>query len=341
MAIKYYDKYPQRWESPSNDYPQGAFKNLSAIGKQDGSYLEKDWLNDQSGFFGALLRNAEMTPNGLVDTAQKSQFYEALIAVASRLIDTKISTKQDKLTFVGDGPEVMKKGAGGWLGNTVGEYTSDSTSSIDRAARTCVIRGDGSSHTSNVQRWGGGIQIVIGGDSTNNKTLCRFQMTELGVECLFKNINYKTIHKLYSNINTRTDKNNVLHAGTTTPINTLNVSDMSQEVINNDLLTVTSGAVYRALQPKSDLTYVNTELSKKWDIQQTVGEGSIVRESSLSKVFDYTRTCALGAEQLILVGANPELNSFQRVPENSVVTRLVDEGQQYSIRYRPIIRTGW
>lgn len=38
---------------------------------------------------------------------------------------------------------------------------------------------------------------------------------------------------------------------------------MSQEVINNDLLTVTSGAVYRALQPKADSTYVNTELNKK------------------------------------------------------------------------------
>lgn len=87
MAIKYYDKYPQRWESPSNDYPQGAFKNLSALGEQDGSYLEKDWLNDQAGFFGALLRNAEMTPNGLVDTAQRSQFYDALLVCARKAVD--------------------------------------------------------------------------------------------------------------------------------------------------------------------------------------------------------------------------------------------------------------
>lgn len=87
MAIKYYEKYPQRWESPSQDYPQGAFKNLSALGEQDGSYLEEAWLNDQSGFFGALLRNAEMTPNGLVDTAQQSQFYEALLVCARKAVD--------------------------------------------------------------------------------------------------------------------------------------------------------------------------------------------------------------------------------------------------------------
>lgn len=87
MAIKYYETYPQRWDGPSQDYPQGAFKNLSALGEQDGSYLEKDWLNDQSGFFGALLRNAEMTPNGLVDTARQSQFYEALLVCARKAVD--------------------------------------------------------------------------------------------------------------------------------------------------------------------------------------------------------------------------------------------------------------
>ena len=91
MAIKYYERYPQRWESPSQDYPQGAFKDLSAIGKQDGSYLQQDWLNDLSGFFGALLHNAEMTPNGLIDTAQKSQFYEALIKVAKQEINLQNS----------------------------------------------------------------------------------------------------------------------------------------------------------------------------------------------------------------------------------------------------------
>lgn len=86
MALKLYERYPQLWESPSNDYPQGAFKNLSSQGETDGSYLEKDWLNDYSGFFGALLKNAQMTPNGTIDTAQRSQFYDALIKVAKNAV---------------------------------------------------------------------------------------------------------------------------------------------------------------------------------------------------------------------------------------------------------------
>lgn len=52
---------------------------------------------------------------------------------------------------------------------------------------------------------------------------------------------------LQTEYNTRTDKNNVLHSGTGTPINTLNVSDMSDTVVDRDDVTVTSGAVYRAL----------------------------------------------------------------------------------------------
>lgn len=52
----------------------------------------------------------------------------------------------------------------------------------------------------------------------------------------------------YNSKNTRTDKNNVLHSGTGTPINTLNVSDMADTVVNREDMTVTSGAVYRAIQ---------------------------------------------------------------------------------------------
>lgn len=54
--------------------------------------------------------------------------------------------------------------------------------------------------------------------------------------------------------NTTTDKSNVLHSGTRTPIDTLNVSDMAQDVVNRDDLTVTSGAVYRGLTKKRDKT---------------------------------------------------------------------------------------
>lgn len=130
MALKLNEKYPQRWESPSNDYPQGAFKNLSAIGEQDGSYLEKDWLNDYSGFFGALLRNAQMTPNGLVDTAQQSQFYDALVQVAKNIaVDNKPDLseyfkKEDIAQEWGDSPDkvLSQEFLSGYFGDDDGSF---------------------------------------------------------------------------------------------------------------------------------------------------------------------------------------------------------------------------
>lgn len=44
--------------------------------------MERDWLNDWAGFFGAILSNAGVTPNGNVDTAQSSQLYDAMMNVS-------------------------------------------------------------------------------------------------------------------------------------------------------------------------------------------------------------------------------------------------------------------
>lgn len=82
MALNLPNKYPGRFDATSTDYPQGKFKNRTSPTAQDGSYLERDWLNDWGGFFGALLRNAGLTPNETVDTAQSSQFYDAMMAVS-------------------------------------------------------------------------------------------------------------------------------------------------------------------------------------------------------------------------------------------------------------------
>ncbi|MGL4680817.1 MAG: hypothetical protein ACRCWC_15740 [Plesiomonas shigelloides] len=78
MAIDFTAKYPGRFDPVSALYPQGKFKNRSAPNTEDGSYMERDWLNDWNGFFGALLKNANITPNGTVDTATTSQLYDAL-----------------------------------------------------------------------------------------------------------------------------------------------------------------------------------------------------------------------------------------------------------------------
>ena len=70
-----------RWNAPSDDYPQGSFKNGSSSGARDGSYCKAEWINDIYGFLGALLKNGGVTPNGTTDTARNSQMYTALLNV--------------------------------------------------------------------------------------------------------------------------------------------------------------------------------------------------------------------------------------------------------------------
>lgn len=81
MALKRNERYPGRYSNPTTDRPQGAFKNRTAPSAQDGSYLEQDWTNDWDGFFGRLLTVAGIIPNGTVDTALTSQYYDALVKV--------------------------------------------------------------------------------------------------------------------------------------------------------------------------------------------------------------------------------------------------------------------
>jgi hypothetical protein len=78
MALKRNERYPGRFDNPSNEHPQGAFKNRSAPNAKDGTYLERDWANDWDGFFASLLKNAGMTANGSIDTALNSQYFKAL-----------------------------------------------------------------------------------------------------------------------------------------------------------------------------------------------------------------------------------------------------------------------
>lgn len=95
MALNLQNKYPGRFDPVSADYPQGKFKNRSSPTAQDGSYMERDWLNDWAGFFGALLNRAGVVPNGNVDTAQSSQLYDALKSLF--LLTTGTATDSNKL----------------------------------------------------------------------------------------------------------------------------------------------------------------------------------------------------------------------------------------------------
>lgn len=81
MALKLNERYPGRFNSPTVQYPQGSFKNRTAPGAKDGSYLEQDWANDVLAFLSSLLSGASITPNGNVDTVGASQYYTALQSI--------------------------------------------------------------------------------------------------------------------------------------------------------------------------------------------------------------------------------------------------------------------
>ncbi|AUR98893.1 hypothetical protein NVP1256O_54 [Vibrio phage 1.256.O._10N.286.45.F8] len=78
MSIRKDVDYPGRWNAATTAYPMGEPKNRTTSTSKDGSYLEKKWIGDYEAFFGALLNEAEESPNGTEDTAEASQFFDAL-----------------------------------------------------------------------------------------------------------------------------------------------------------------------------------------------------------------------------------------------------------------------
>lgn len=134
MAMKLYERYPGCFSPATSSYPQGAFKNRSAPGAKDGSYLEKDWANDKEGFFGSLLRSAGLTPNGTPDTALASQYFDAL----KFLLDKKISgdnCTDAGLTAGGTLPYMRKTdGSVFYLASRVNTFLEGNTSVPDSPA---------------------------------------------------------------------------------------------------------------------------------------------------------------------------------------------------------------
>lgn len=94
MSLKLNERYPGRFNNPSDDYPQGSFKNRTTPTSKDGSYLEKDWANDKEAFFQSLLEQAGVSPNGLVDRVGASQYYDALVEIISAMAPTPVQATE-------------------------------------------------------------------------------------------------------------------------------------------------------------------------------------------------------------------------------------------------------
>lgn len=81
MAIRLVDEYPERSIPADADYPHGSVKNK--VSPTDlGTPVEKAWLNDIFGFLQALLVKAGITPSGVPDTVQASDYLDALQALS-------------------------------------------------------------------------------------------------------------------------------------------------------------------------------------------------------------------------------------------------------------------
>lgn len=137
MALQRDTRYPGRWTTGNAAHPQGAFKNRTAPGSLDGSYIEQDWANDWDGFFARLMTVAGMTANGTIDTATASQYYDALLAaMPGRLIGTQKITASGTYTPTPGMKTCRVRGVGGGGG---------SGGSAATAAGTYTVTGGGSS----------------------------------------------------------------------------------------------------------------------------------------------------------------------------------------------------
>lgn len=87
MTFKLTDKYGSRVNGATSKNPRGSFKNRTAPTSADGSYLEQEWANDDRALVDALLLNAGIEPNGVVDDGSNSQAYEALMKIVSSMIN--------------------------------------------------------------------------------------------------------------------------------------------------------------------------------------------------------------------------------------------------------------
>lgn len=96
MALNLDERYPGRANPKTLSYPNGSFKNRTSPTSKDGTYLEADWANDWNGFFQWLLLNAGVQANGAPDTAQDSQYADALFTVfADWLKKSKNASEKD------------------------------------------------------------------------------------------------------------------------------------------------------------------------------------------------------------------------------------------------------
>jgi hypothetical protein len=88
-------KYPGRFTPGTPQQPEGAFKNRTTNISKDGSYLEKDWLNDWAAFFSSITSEANVAANDVVDEVGASQIFDAMRKIQTQVTPEVFTAGQD------------------------------------------------------------------------------------------------------------------------------------------------------------------------------------------------------------------------------------------------------
>jgi hypothetical protein len=111
MAIKPSVRYPLQTDTTDLvGYPHGKARNILVVGDGTGTPFEKDLVNDIFGFQQALLVAASITPSGVPEKANASQYLTALLAIITKTLGaaTKVTVHTADATGVSIPPEVTE-----------------------------------------------------------------------------------------------------------------------------------------------------------------------------------------------------------------------------------------
>ncbi len=91
MAIELIERYPDRVQPASSDYPHGAGQNKTDATSDDGTPFEQDYFNDQEAFFQSLMDAAGIAYSNDVDTVPTSQLVQALKVVTGGFTEVDVA----------------------------------------------------------------------------------------------------------------------------------------------------------------------------------------------------------------------------------------------------------
>lgn len=102
MALDLTVTYNGQVDDSDPDYPQGKARNVVVEGDGTGTPYEEQIVNDQLGFHQALLQTAGIEPSGSADTANDSQYLQAVQVVADSS-RRHLSVQHPSYAAAGDG----------------------------------------------------------------------------------------------------------------------------------------------------------------------------------------------------------------------------------------------